>query len=200
MHDLEENRFLMLGLNVLNKVFRLYYMQSRFTNLIKRLRFFCLFGQKGWVEGGVIMNIHGQIVVGTNCKIGKDTKINIAKGGQLKIEDNVFIGANCQIEVEKKVIIESGVTISDNVYLADVTHTFPTVSGSGVRELLPMSVTRISKGCWLGRNVVVNPGCSIASYNLIAANAVVAKSISESWGLHGGVPARLLRKDLRRDP
>ena len=162
-------------------------------NAVRRVRFFLHFRKKGWLESGVNINVYGKLEIGNNCIIGKNSKINIAKSARLKISDNVILGGNCQIEVENEVVIEANVTISDNVFLADVTHDFPTVSPFGERKVLAEDSTIISEGCWLGRNVVINPGCSIAKYNIIAANSVVSKSITSSWGLYGGVPAVFIK-------
>ncbi|WP_340301096.1 acyltransferase [Roseobacter sp. HKCCD5988] len=178
----------------LSFVFRFTRIRFQLANALKRVRFFCVFGKKGWLESDVTLNIQGRMMVGKNCKIGRGTKINVAKDAFFFLADNVFIGANCQIEVSQSVEVERDVTVSDNVFLADVTHRFPCVGLSGERDLVNLSSITIAEGCWLGRNVVVNPGCSISSFNIIAANSVVTKCIVGSWGLHGGAPARLLKQ------
>jgi acetyltransferase-like isoleucine patch superfamily enzyme len=165
----------------------------KINNILRRLRFFFYFRKKGWMDRGVNINSLGKLDIGRGCIIGKNVNINIAQNGFLEISENVSIGANSQIEVEKAVQIGSNVTLSNNVFIADVTHKFPTVSIDGYRKVITLGTVVISEGCWLGRNVFVNPGCSISDHNIIAANSVVTKTIIDSWGLYGGTPAKLIK-------
>ena len=50
----------------------------------------------------------------------------------------------------------------------------------------------IGDNVWLGANVVVLDGVSIASNTVIAAGAVVSKNCSEGW-IYGGIPARKIK-------
>jgi acetyltransferase-like isoleucine patch superfamily enzyme len=53
----------------------------------------------------------------------------------------------------------------------------------------------IGKRCFLGTGVIILPGSTIASFSVVAAGAVVPKSLTQRYSLYAGVPARLI-KDL----
>ena len=160
-----------------------------FVLLGRLLRFRLYFWKRGYLGRSSTLNFFGKITIGNNVNIGSSVKINIAKGGVLIIGDNVHIGDFCQIEVEKLVIIEDDVTLSDNVFVADVTHAIPVVDGAGIRrKILTQSVT-IGTGTWIGRNTTVNPGISVSARNVIASNSVITKTMLVEDFLIGGQPA-----------
>lgn len=51
----------------------------------------------------------------------------------------------------------------------------------------------IGDACWIGANVLINPGVEIGRNSVVGANSVVTKDIppNEIWG---GVPAKFIRK------
>lgn len=48
--------------------------------------------------------------------------------------------------------------------------------------------------CFLSSNLVVLSGIAIASHSVVAAGAVVSKSLNEEWMLYAGVPARPVKR------
>ena len=140
-----------------------------------------------------MFNFFGEMKIGKNVNIGSSVKINIAKGGVLFIGDNVHIGDFCQIEVEKLVSIEDDVTLSDNVFVADVTHAIPVVDGTGVRQKTLKQSVCIGAGAWIGRNTTVNPGISVGARNVIASNSVITKTMLVEDFLIGGQPASIIK-------
>lgn len=63
------------------------------------------------------------------------------------------------------------------------------IGGKGIS----MPVT-IGDGCWLGARCCILPGVSLPAKTLVAAGAVVTKSITESYCLLAGVPAKIKEK------
>lgn len=51
----------------------------------------------------------------------------------------------------------------------------------------------IGDGVWLGANVTVTPGVSIAPKIIVGAGAVVSKDLDKEGWLYGGVPARPIK-------
>ena len=168
-----------------------------FILLARRLRFYLFFCKKGYLGNSSFLNLLGEIRVGKNVNIGSSVKINVAKGGVLVIGDNVHIGDFCQIEVEKLLSIEDNATLSDNVFVADVTHAIPVVEGAGLRKKIITQSVTIGTGSWIGRNTTVNPGISVGARNVIASNSVVTKTMLEEDFLIGGQPACII-KSLRK--
>lgn len=50
----------------------------------------------------------------------------------------------------------------------------------------------IKRNAWLGMNVTICPGVTIGKYAVVAAGAVVTKSVPD-YAVVGGVPAKVIR-------
>ena len=128
------------------------------------------------------------------AKIGKDVKINSAAvfsgNGDLSIGDEVWIGAGSVIMpvAPARVAIGSHVDIGPGVMILTGSHEIDPdglhIGGRGTAK----SVT-VGDGCWLGARVTILPGATLAEKTLVAAGAVVTKSVDEPCSLVAGVPA-----------
>ena len=112
-----------------------------------------------------------------NVQIGNNVVINhffnffdAGKNAKLIIEDNVFIGPNCHI-VAMSHEIGTSVQRADKTYAKDIT---------------------IGRGSWIGADVKILPGVTVAEGCVIGASATVTKS-TEPNGLYVGIPAKRIR-------
>ncbi|NDP22505.1 MAG: acyltransferase [Paludibacter sp.] len=133
-----------------------------------------------------------QVSIGENCILEHDIYFKFdgiwSNGPTIIIEDNVFIGAGCEFNIKEKVVIRNNCLIASGVRFVDHDHGLeinilmknqPGQSGSII----------INEDVWIGCNVVVLKDVSIGKGAVVAAGAVVTKSIpmNEIWG---GVPAK----------
>ena len=112
----------------------------------------------------------------------------MSEGPAIVLKDRVFIGLGCEFNIDHGVKIGSDSLIASGCRFVDHDH--------GMKIGVPMreqkswgkSIT-IGDDVWLGCNVVVLSGVSIGDGAIVAAGAVVTKSIlpMEIWG---GVPAK----------
>ena len=51
----------------------------------------------------------------------------------------------------------------------------------------------IENGCWIGEKVSILPGVRIGKRSIVAANAVVTKSIPQ-YSIVAGIPAKVIKK------
>lgn len=107
------------------------------------------------------------IKTGTGCFINHDCHID---RGQLTLGDSVYVGP--------------GVT-----FITQDHGVGPSSKRAGKNIDKPITV---GDGTWIGANVTVLGGVNIASGCIIAAGAVVVRD-TESNGVYGGVPARLIK-------
>ncbi|SEL29609.1 maltose O-acetyltransferase [Atopomonas hussainii] len=114
----------------------------------------------------------GRIVLGECSYIGGNSTVQASLGC------SVVIGWGCHISSNVRIFTESMRADSD-------LRIKPVPSKSG--DVL------IGDACWIGANVLVNPGVRIGENSVVGANSVVVKDIppNEIWG---GVPAKLIRK------
>lgn len=127
-------------------------------------------GKNATIYPGVYFWGDGEIVIGDNCDIGKDTIIFASKHGGVRIGDNVNIAAQC--------------------FIIDSNH--------GIRrgELIrsqPLESERITIGddAWISAQCAVIKGAEICEGAVIGAGAVVNCPIP-AYNVADGVPARVI--------
>lgn len=121
------------------------------------------------------------------------SSVKILGTGNLTIGSNTWIGPEVVIISSSSVIIGECVDIAPKVYIGTGTHEFNTdlserVAGKGLNKNV-----EIKNGCWIGVNSTILPGVTIGEKVMIAAGAVVNKSI-DSHSLVVGNPGRVIKK------
>jgi acetyltransferase-like isoleucine patch superfamily enzyme len=110
------------------------------------------------------------------CEIGP--RVGISEGCYIGAKGPVRIGADTDLGPGCKVIAEN--------------HSFDDVARPiRTQELTRIGIT-IGEDCWLGANVVVLDGCSVGPGAVVAAGAVVTKSLPKNC-VAAGVPAQVVR-------
>lgn len=147
-------------------------------------------------SGTYLKKIHvtwpNQVSIGNNCKLEHDVYFKysgIWKPGQsIVMGDRVFIGTGCEFNIHDGISIGSDSLIASGCRFIDHDH------GVQPGELIRLQQPKgkpivIANDVWLGCNVVVLKGVEIGTGAVVAAGAVVTKSIlpMEIWG---GVPAK----------
>lgn len=101
--------------------------------------------------------------------------------GTIEIDRYVFMNHNVSITALHHIIIESNVTIANNVVIVDHDHN---KEGTGFAT----SPVHIKKGAWIGANAVILKGVTIGENAIVAAGAVVTKSVPNNTTVYG-IPA-----------
>ncbi|WP_082073308.1 acyltransferase [Pseudomonas sp. LFM046] len=114
----------------------------------------------------------GKIVAGEGSYIGELSTIQASKGAV------VSIGCGCHVSHNVRIYTQSALPDSDFSI-----------------KPVPSKVGDVKIGdyCWVGANVLINPGVEIGRNSVVGANSVVTKDVppDEIWG---GVPAKFIRK------
>lgn len=157
------------------------------------------------VRGFIFLRNNGKVVIGENViinsridanPIGGDGKtlIVIKANAELRIGNNVGI-SNSAFFVSRKIVMEDDVQIGGGcrIYDSDFhsVHYEDRIERGNIN--MKTAPVIIRKGCWLGAGVIVLKGVEIGEKSVIAAGAVVSKSVppGEIWG---GNPARFIKK------
>ncbi|MEO9662540.1 acyltransferase [Maribacter dokdonensis] len=140
-----------------------------------------------------------RVKLGNNCQLEENIYFKHdgvwGKGFSILIQDNVFIGSNCEFNITERIEIGKDSKIASGCRFIDHNHS---------TELLPKAKRKIDtsskiilhEDVWLGVNVVVLMGVEIGKSAIVAAGAVVTKSIPENE-IWAGVPARKIgERDL----
>ncbi len=133
-----------------------------------------------------------QVVIGDNCILEHHIYFKFdgiyKSGSSIKIGDRTFIGSGCEFNVRRAVLIGNNCLIASGCRFIDHDHNisgtgaFPPIDG--VEEEI-----NIKNHVWIGANVIILKGVTIGEGAVVAAGAVVTKSIpsNEIWA---GVPAK----------
>ena len=107
----------------------------------------------------------------------------------IDIGENSHIFSNISNGESYLIHIGNNVTISNNVSL--ITH------DSSISKAIPeftdfFGEITIDDNCFIGMNAIVLPGVHICENVIVAAGAVIVKSIDEPGTIWGGIPARMI--------
>lgn len=138
-----------------------------------------------WVWGrirfGVLVRNRG---LGCVCHWNADLKYpqNITLG------DGVVIGVNVSIGAHSKVQIGDRVRISRDVMIETAGLDFSALTPPYPHKSSPIL---IEQGVWIGARAMILAGVTIGEHCVVAAGAVVTKSVPP-YSVVGGVPARVI--------
>lgn len=107
----------------------------------------------------------------------------------IRFNPGVFIHCDGEVYIGENVTLSYGVTILSTGYRTD------NWSSNKFDKIHVSETVRIQSNCWLGANVIILPGVTVAEGIIVAAGAVVTQDLSRTNALYAGVPARFI-KDL----
>lgn len=110
-------------------------------------------------------------------------------GKNIRMGKRVFINSGCHFQDQGGITIGDDVLIGHNVVLATLNHG---MAPAHRRDMHPSPIV-IGNNVWIGSNATILPGVSIGENSIIAAGAVVTKSVPKDV-IAGGTPARILKK------
>ena len=133
-----------------------------------------------------------QVAIGQNCSLEHSIYFKFdgawQPGPAIRIGNQVFIGNSCEFNISQ------GLEIGDNALIASgcrfIDHDHGMLLGVPMhKQPSAQQAIKLGSDVWLGCNVVVLKGVEIGEGAVVAAGAIVTKSIlpNEIWA---GVPAR----------
>ncbi len=128
--------------------------------------------------------------IGKQVKMWRD--VWVADPKNLVIGDNVTIGKSAMLISVDKIHIGNRVMIGHGSQLITAGHGIPDEQGK-MRTADPVTAPiTIADDAWLGASAIILPGVTVGEGAIVAAGAVVTKSV-EPFTVVGGVPASVIR-------
>ena len=159
------------------------------------ITFLHLHGIKYYVGPGVRIytNRKSKSVIDLGIKTWIDRNCYFSSsGGGIKIGYNNFFNSNIKVISKNRITIGDNNLFGPNVVIVDHDHKFDNPNELICKQGFTSSPIIIGSDIWLGANVVVCQGVKICDHVVVAANAVVTKTIGES-GVYGGIPAKKIK-------
>lgn len=130
--------------------------------------------------------------VGANLRLSAGVQID--DPGMVSIGDDCYIGARTRLYAYgEHITIGDNVIVAPEVLMITRNHNFADLDKPIVAQGYSYAPITIEDDVWIGFRAIILPGVTIGRGSVVAANAVVAKSV-EPYSVVGGVPARLIRK------
>jgi acetyltransferase-like isoleucine patch superfamily enzyme len=139
------------------------------------------------------------IDVGSAVTVGESAWLNAKDdrgdgAATLRIGDGTYIGRMVQINAWRNVTIGRHVMISDRVFISDADHSRDDSERPiGLQGDDFIGPVVIEEGSWIGIGAVILPGVTIGRNAIVAANAVVTRSVPDRT-VAGGVPAQVVAR------
>jgi acetyltransferase-like isoleucine patch superfamily enzyme len=142
---------------------------------------------------------HARIRIGDDVFISGSLAITSGRmldHPELTIGNNVFLGHGTTIKANRQVVIEDGVLVAQECYIADCDdHPLNRKSRmegapAPVEKIKPV---RIGRGAWLGRGCYILKGVTIGEGAVIGAASVVTTDVPP-FSIAVGNPARVIRQ------
>jgi acetyltransferase-like isoleucine patch superfamily enzyme len=158
---------------------------------------FAAWGPGSRIGRGATLVAPHLVEVGSGVVVGEQAWLN-AKDDRgdgaptLHIGDRSYIGRFVHINAWRSVTIGRDVLIADRVFISDADHRYDDVDTPIAQQgdaFVGEVVLR--EGCWIGIGAVILPGVTIGRNAVVAANAVVTRSIPDR-SVAAGVPARVI--------
>lgn len=108
-------------------------------------------------------------------------------GKNITIGKNVFINAGCRFQDQGHITIGDHSLIGHNVVLATINHDYHPLR----RSTMYLKPIVLKERTWIGSNATILPGVTVGENAIVAAGAVVTKSVEPNT-IVGGNPARFI--------
>ena len=130
---------------------------------------------------------HGTVMWGTPTIVGLG---NIRK--RLTIGQTCVFNVGCHLELGAELVIGDRVSFGQQVMVLTNAHEIGDgrIRRAGMLDARPV---RIEDGAWLSTRCTILPGVTIGRGAIVAAGAVVTKSVAPHT-MVGGIPAQVIRK------
>ena len=144
------------------------------------------------VMGAVELHGNGRIEIGSECLIYPGLYLETDAEGRIALGNRCVLSRGVHLSSRSAIILGDGCMIGEYVSIRDANHHYG--NGLMVRDSgFSTAAITLGRNVWIGRGAVILPGVSIGDNTVIAANAVVNRSLPADV-LAGGVPAKVLRK------
>ena len=134
-----------------------------------------------------------RLVMGPRCVVQDNVWLSILEpAAELRIGAFTFLGRDVEIEVCSQVVIGEHCLIGPGVYITDHNHDIHAPGPMAAAPCIAKPV-QIGDDVWVGAKAVILPGVTVGSGAVIAAGAVVTRSVAPRMVI-AGIPARPIKQ------
>ena len=148
-----------------------------------KVGFLTYIGSPKYIIGG------SKLFLGNRVRILYNFRCEIHENGIVQIGDSSSIGHNCHISSCEFLAIGDYVTVSSNVFLGSLDHTFDIPNTHVIHQPLRCLQTTIGDYSFVGTGAVILAGTNIGKNCVVGANSVVKGNFPD-FSIIAGIPAK----------
>lgn len=149
-------------------------------------------GKKSYIAKTCFVKGRKNIYLGNSVRIYPGLRAETYQGGKIVFGNDISVGQNLHIISGSNLTIGDSTTISSNVFISNLDHTFKE-NTSALRTELVCKETKIGNYCFIGTGAVILPGTILGDNVIVGANSTV-KGVFPDNCVIAGSPARIIRK------
>jgi acetyltransferase-like isoleucine patch superfamily enzyme len=185
------------------KMLKSFFENNNIFNVIRKITWFLrasffkiYFGRIGrytYIGNPLIIEGAKNIYIGNFVRIYPLLRAEVYGKGKIVINDNVSIGHNLHLAAFEDLIIGENSTISSNVFIGSLDHSYEQIDSHIMSQELKGRKTEIGKNCFVGTGAVILSGTILGKQCIVAANSVVRGEFPD-YCVIGGMPAKILKQ------
>ena len=134
----------------------------------------------------------GHLSIGDDCQVKKESML-LAKSARLTVGNRCSVGRYTEISCEDvDLTIGNDVRIATQVWMGTGNHVFRDADKPIVEQGAEQHPITVEDDVWIGTHAVILPGVTLGRGAVVAAGAVVTKSVPP-FSIVAGVPARVVK-------
>lgn len=166
-----------------------WFLTTLFIRIsIRRIGLLSYIGRPLFILGGNRIKICNKVRIFPGCRL--ETHNN----GEIIIENNISIGQNFHlISSANTLTIGKNTTISGNVFITNVDHSFTEIGVHILDQKLIEKPTCIGQNCFIGYGAVIQAGTILGKQCIVGSNSVVRGTFPD-YCVIVGAPAKIVKK------
>lgn len=149
-------------------------------------------GKKSYIAKCLFVNRSRNIYLGDEVRIYPGMRAEIINSGRISFDGDNSVGQNLHIVSGSNLNIGYGTTISSNVFISNVDHSFRK-NTSAIKNEIIIKETLIGKYCFIGTGAVILPGTILGDNVIVGANSTV-KGVFPDNCVIAGSPAKIIKR------
>ena len=142
-----------------------------------------------YLAENVLISSGGKVYIGKGCRIHENA---IVAGSDIKLSDNVWISRYCSL-MGIDIVVGKDCIFAPFVNVLDTDHYIEDDTGKVTMDSGKTDPVRIGENVWICNGAKILKGVKIGDRAIIAAGAVVTKSV-DSKAIAAGIPAVVIRE------
>jgi acetyltransferase-like isoleucine patch superfamily enzyme len=140
------------------------------------------------------LRLDGEMAVGRRCKIGRGSRIHVARGAAITWADGVWTNANVLIHIANGFVVGRDCLLGWGSQFVD--DNFHEVDYEGRRHAATGAPIRIGDHVLIGNRASIGPGVEIGDGCVVASGSIVTRPHPDPDCLIAGSPAKVVRRGI----